>query len=173
MNFNLLDTVRSKQYSRYMLAKQILRKQLIARRRRLTQEQVVVSTERITTSVLSGVDWGEVKSVHVYSAQKSWNEIHTYPLVEALKKTYPKLIIATSEAEAKTPLPASQYDVIIVPVLGFDDENYRLGMGRGWYDRFLATQPRARKFGFAYDWSRVADLPHEPHDMPLDDIFVA
>lgn len=155
-----------------MQAKQLIRKQLIARRLQLTHEQVTASTKQITTTVLSSINWNEVKSMHVYTTKHSWNEIDTYPLVEALKKTYPKLIIDTSEVDANTPLPVSQYDVIIVPVLGFDRDNYRLGMGKGWYDRFLATQPQARKVGLAYDWAQIANLPHEPHDMPLDVIFL-
>ena len=67
--------------------------------------------------------------------------------------------------------PENRYDVVIVPVLGFDRAGYRLGLGQGWYDRFLATQPSARKVGLAYGWARLDLLPHEPRDIPLDCII--
>ncbi len=54
------------------------------------------------------------------------------------------------------------------PVLGFDNQGYRIGYGKGWYDKFLATQPRAVTIGLAYEISRVKEgLPKEPHDIPL------
>lgn len=64
-----------------------------------------------------------------------------------------------------------QYDLIIVPIVGFDKDNYRLGLGGGWYDRFLADQPRAQTIGLAYTLCEVDILPHESHDISLDKII--
>ncbi len=61
-----------------------------------------------------------------------------------------------------------QFDVIIVPVLGFDADGFRLGYGKGHYDRFLAKQAGSLTIGLAYQDGFIADgLPHEPHDIPL------
>lgn len=58
-------------------------------------------------------------------------------------------------------------DLIIVPLLAFDRSRYRLGYGKGFYDRLLATSPAAT-IGVAFAAQEVDRLPREPHDLPLD-----
>jgi 5-formyltetrahydrofolate cyclo-ligase len=61
--------------------------------------------------------------------------------------------------------------VWIVPGLAFSRSGARLGYGGGWYDRFLSkANPSSISFGVAYPFQIVADLPLEPHDIPLVDI---
>jgi len=57
-------------------------------------------------------------------------------------------------------------DLIIVPLLGFDSAGYRLGYGKGYYDRFL-TVMTAPAVGIAFAAQQVAAIPREPHDVPL------
>lgn len=67
--------------------------------------------------------------------------------------------------------PVVEPDLLLVPCVGFDDDGYRLGYGGGYYDRTLAAWPGASKpvtIGIAYEACRVAALPRELHDMPLD-----
>ncbi len=65
-------------------------------------------------------------------------------------------------------------DLSIVPLLAFDDEGYRLGYGGGYYDRtieqmrLLRRTPPYLTVGVAFAGQRVASLPHEPFDQPLD-----
>lgn len=62
-------------------------------------------------------------------------------------------------------------DVLLVPLLAFDTQGYRLGYGAGFYDRTL-SQLRARKsiiaIGIAYDIQKVEIVPHDRYDQPLD-----
>ncbi len=58
--------------------------------------------------------------------------------------------------------------VYIVPLLAFDPANHRLGYGKGHYDRYLSTQPKALKIGWAYPCQRVDQIPTESHDVVLD-----
>lgn len=69
--------------------------------------------------------------------------------------------------------PAWSLDVILMPLVGFDDQGGRLGMGGGFYDRTLAftrVRPRLRPtlIGLAHELQRVDRLPTEPWDVPLD-----
>jgi 5-formyltetrahydrofolate cyclo-ligase len=65
-----------------------------------------------------------------------------------------------------------KFDLILVPCLAFDKDNYRLGWGGGFYDRFLAAQPKALKIGLCYQNGFVKEgLTHQPHDIPLDKII--
>jgi 5-formyltetrahydrofolate cyclo-ligase len=67
-------------------------------------------------------------------------------------------------------LPWNQLDFLVVPGLGFSPDGWRLGRGRGHYDRLLA---RASGFrcGVAFDEQLLAELPTEPHDRRLDCIL--
>ncbi len=59
-------------------------------------------------------------------------------------------------------------DLVLVPAVAFDERGHRLGMGMGFYDRALPLLPNARRIGLAFDFQLVAELPHEPHDQPVD-----
>jgi len=71
---------------------------------------------------------------------------------------------------------AREMDVMFVPLVGFDPAGHRIGMGRGFYDRFLAHRTRMHHWrrplliGIAYDTQRVPTLSPSLHDVPLDAI---
>ena len=72
--------------------------------------------------------------------------------------------------------PVSALDVLLMPLLGFDHEGGRLGMGGGYYDRTLAftrysTRPAPALIGVAYECQRVTSLPLADWDIPLDAII--
>ena len=64
-------------------------------------------------------------------------------------------------------------DLLMVPLLAFDDKGHRLGYGGGYYDRTL-ERLRAEKpvlaVGLAHDFQQVAPLPVHAHDQRLDHI---
>lgn len=65
-------------------------------------------------------------------------------------------------------VPAEEIDVLVVPGVAFDLRGYRLGYGRGYYDRVLATCHReSLKVGFAYEMQLAKLLPAESHDEAL------
>lgn len=74
-------------------------------------------------------------------------------------------------------LPARALDVVVVPLLGFDANCHRLGMGGGYYDRSFAfrryrthlTGPHL--LGAAFDVQRVDELEQQPWDVRLDAIM--
>jgi 5-formyltetrahydrofolate cyclo-ligase len=71
------------------------------------------------------------------------------------------------------PVPASgdpvAPDVLLVPLVGFDPQRYRLGYGGGYYDRTLAaSSPRPRVIGVGFELSRIATIHPQPHDIAMD-----
>ena len=75
-----------------------------------------------------------------------------------------------AEAEA---LPAEAMTMIVLPLVGFDAQGQRLGMGGGWYDRSLAFRrdrpaPPPWLVGAGFAVQRADTLPIEPWDVPLD-----
>lgn len=65
----------------------------------------------------------------------------------------------------------AQIDTVLVPGVAFDAAGHRLGRGRGYYDRFLATCPRVRKVGICFPFQRVAEVPFEGHDIVMDEVI--
>jgi len=63
-------------------------------------------------------------------------------------------------------------DLVIVPGLAFDCNNYRLGYGGGYYDAFLAEYPTAFTVGVAYPFQKILQVPKEAHDACLDNVLV-
>ena len=62
-------------------------------------------------------------------------------------------------------------DVLLVPMLAFDGDGYRIGWGGGFYDRTIATLRSQRPtlaIGVAYSGQRVDAVPRGDHDQPLD-----
>jgi 5-formyltetrahydrofolate cyclo-ligase len=57
---------------------------------------------------------------------------------------------------------------VITPGVVFDRRGGRLGHGAGHYDRLLARCPHAARIGFAFHCQIVDQVPHEPHDEPMD-----
>jgi len=62
-------------------------------------------------------------------------------------------------------------DVVFIPLVGFTAALDRLGQGGGHYDRWLVEHPAVQKIGLAWDAQLCADLPTEPHDIPLDAVI--
>ncbi|MBW8184001.1 5-formyltetrahydrofolate cyclo-ligase [Shewanella sp. NR704-98] len=63
-----------------------------------------------------------------------------------------------------------QLDVIITPLVAFDDVGNRMGMGGGFYDRTLVNWERMGSplpIGYAHDCQQVDSLPCEYWDIPL------
>lgn len=63
--------------------------------------------------------------------------------------------------------PVEEIEVIVVPGVAFDRRGRRLGRGKGFYDRLLATS-KATKIGVGYDFQLVDEIPAEEHDIPMN-----
>jgi 5-formyltetrahydrofolate cyclo-ligase len=64
---------------------------------------------------------------------------------------------------------------VLVPLLAFDGEGYRLGYGGGYYDRAIANLRRSPApplfIGVAYSMQEIEQVPTNENDLPLDGIL--
>ena len=61
-----------------------------------------------------------------------------------------------------------QLDLVLVPCTAFDADCYRVGMGKGYYDRYLPRCTQAVKIGIALEVQRVPRAAVDEHDQRLD-----
>ena len=75
----------------------------------------------------------------------------------------------------RTPIPARSelvppeaLDLVLVPCTAFDAGCYRVGMGKGYYDRYLPRCTNAAKIGIAFEVQKVPRAAVDEHDQRLD-----
>jgi 5-formyltetrahydrofolate cyclo-ligase len=192
--------------SQLATSRQAIRNQVRARRRALSshqQSEFALAAAQHTMQYLKQIG---ANSVALYLA--SDGELDTTPLIQHLWQadieTYLPLLhpfspgnllflqyhsqsplkinrygIPEPRLDVRRLIPVAQLDVIITPLVAFDGEGNRMGMGGGFYDRTLGNMPtdgspkagRPRAIGFAHDCQRVPSLPCEPWDVPLQAII--
>lgn len=72
-------------------------------------------------------------------------------------------------------LPLDELDILFTPLVAFDKQGNRLGMGGGFYDRTLQNWQNSSfiPVGLAHQCQQVEQLPTEAWDVPLHRILVA
>ncbi len=169
-----------------------LRRELLARRDHIKGRDA--RSEAIRERVVASPIFQRARAIHCYLSIRS--EVDTYtliataltqgkavavPILDSHRRLSHCWVTGVDPADftegvfgtlmPRTICPASpgDWDLTIVPMLGFDRDGYRIGYGKGYYDRLLATAPTIA-YGVAFSAQEVACLPHDSYDMPLDSI---
>jgi 5-formyltetrahydrofolate cyclo-ligase len=172
------------------MPKRSLREQLLAVRRHLSAETCLHLSTLIQTRFLASDVYRRAQCLGLYNPVL--NEVHTEIvarrcLADGKRLAYPRVRGAELEfaelpaLEALVPgafgigeppgdhlLPLAELDLLVLPGVGFDLAGYRLGFGRGYYDRALAdVPPELERVGFAYEFQVIGLLPVAAHDCRL------
>ena len=70
--------------------------------------------------------------------------------------------------------PEVMPNIVLLPLLAFDEGGRRLGYGGGYYDRALAHLRQVhsvKAYGLAFSGQQLAEIPFEVHDQQLDGIL--
>lgn len=152
------------------LTKLELRTLLKTKRLALSLVERTSKSDLIVGRLNDALDWSDVNTVHIYEPLLELGEVDVSKFSRG-KKIYTSRkiggvwqVVALSGDES---VP-EQFDVIIVPMLGFDESLHRIGYGGGFYDKFLASQPQAKKIGVCFETGHVDKLPFETHDVCLN-----
>jgi 5-formyltetrahydrofolate cyclo-ligase len=173
-----------------------LRKKLLVTRRAMTKERWLSDSERIQARALSLLPVHEAARIHCYVSMEHDREARTLELLETLaldgKAVYMPYIergvmraavyhpgqqfrISPSAPATPEPLVLSEeerFEVVFVPLAGFDRSGGRIGFGKGWYDRFfshlLESGVHTVKIGLAFSFQEVSSVPCDPWDERLD-----
>ncbi|SHF19728.1 5-formyltetrahydrofolate cyclo-ligase [Desulforamulus putei] len=177
--------------------KKTIRKQVLAARGCLGEQEVQVNSNRIVEQLLDLECYKKAKTVMTYLDFR--NEVATDLLIRHALQSGKRLTVPVVNQGDKSmlpsllenfpddlsagsygirepgpgkirPVPVQELDLVVVPGVAFDSRGNRLGYGGGYYDRFLPRlRPDAVTVALAYQFQLVADLsPYlGPHDQPV------
>ncbi len=144
--------------------KKELRKIYKQKREALAQETIHRLEQNIYNQVFE-LNFAEVENIHIFLPITKQKEINTYPIIDFLRQKGKRIVISKSCFKTNTlghyifdkntklvtntygipePVDAEAIAVkkiewVFVPLLVSDKKNYRVGYGKGFYDRFLAN----------------------------------
>ena len=126
---------------------------------------------------------GEIETINTINFLKRQGYYVYLPILigEKLKfakmgKLYRKNRFGIDEPIFSPLVGAHKMDIILMPLVGFDINMNRLGMGGGFYDKTLSFHTKLKHFrvpklfGLAFDAQEVNRLSSQPWDVPVDGI---
>ncbi len=146
------------------MKKQELREIYKQKRKDLTEEQIGKLQKNIYEQIYD-LDISEVKTIHLFLSLRKFKEIDTQPIINFFRSKNKNIVVSTCNFKDNTlshfylkqntvlelnkfgvPEPVnaiqvseSELDIVFVPLLISDKKNFRVGYGKGFYDRFLTN----------------------------------
>ncbi len=146
-----------------MINKSTLRKEALNKRKALSEHEFDAMNNELLNQFKTLV-FADIKSVHIFLPIVAKREPNTFLLIDWLQQNHPEITIVVPKADFDTNV-MSQYiysgkehlrlnryqilepingdtfldvpDMVIIPLLAFDLKGYRVGYGKGFYDRYL------------------------------------
>lgn len=94
--------------------------------------------------------------------------IMTFHEVETLKELKKGAFGLMEPRDRSVVVPPESFVTMLCPGVAFTVSGERLGHGGGFYDRYLADCPRAKKIGVCFKVQLQERIPSHPHDVGMD-----
>lgn len=168
-----------------------LRQKMLAMRRALSANETESRSSSLKENILSLPEYKNAKKIMAFLAMKGESNLDGF-IRQALldgKEVYIFVCLPERQMEAgrlidmehfeKGPLglrnlPAGyevtspeSLDLVLIPGLAVSQEGIRLGMGAGYYDRYLARVPFEKRVAALWDFQVIPDIPSEPFDQKI------
>jgi 5-formyltetrahydrofolate cyclo-ligase len=160
---------------------------MLAKRNALDAKEIAKRSRYAQELLLESKEFRSAKIVGAYHAFGS--EVRTDMIIEQARALGKKVALPSVEGEnlafyelssgkylvkgrfgIMEPLPygpVNKIDLLVVPGIAFDKKGYRLGYGKGYYDKFLA-QKKIFAIGLGYSFQLLERLPKGKYDKRLD-----
>jgi 5-formyltetrahydrofolate cyclo-ligase len=174
-----------------------IRKDIRRKRNSLTPEQQMHAGEQLCNQIKPFLmankvaalyldNDGEVSSLPTIAHCQQNQVVTLLPVMHSFKKGYlnfqrydvntqmveNNFAILEPKLNAQNTYSLSQIDYIFMPLVAFDEQGNRLGMGGGFYDRTLSKihtlEHKPKLIGLAHDCQMLSELPQQSWDIPLD-----
>ncbi|MBS1487652.1 MAG: 5-formyltetrahydrofolate cyclo-ligase [Bacteroidetes bacterium] len=147
------------------MTKQEARSIYLKKRLALSKEEIERGSLQLCDRLCQSFDLKPATVIHTFFPIASKNEPDTWRIIEKLQTDFPAVLISIPKMDgdrlvnyyfknrqqlALNPwgiaepasgeiTPPQKIDIVIVPLLAFDESGHRVGYGKGFYDRFLQT----------------------------------
>ncbi len=175
--------------------KQALRRQIRERKRAMTQQEIVSTSQKLGELFAASELYRQAKTIYGYLPYNQ--EVRTVPMLQraldegkrvAVPKCYGdemKFIYLDDlsqvesgycgipEPIADEPVADDPAALVLMPGLAFTEKGDRMGYGGGFYDKFLAAEPNHPTLALCYSFQMVEHIPTEEFDIPVDCVLWA
>lgn len=158
------------------MKKEELRRLYKLKRKELPVDIIQQYQESIYKQVFQ-LEFSSIKNIHIFLSMENMKEIDTFPIIHFFRKKQKKIIVSKCNFENNTlshflleentvlktnkfgvPEPVNakeinikEIDLVFVPMLISDEKKYRVGYGKGFYDRFLSDcKPSIKTIGINF-----------------------
>jgi len=174
-----------------------LRKIYLARQKSLAARERSEKSLRIAANFFQNFDLREIKYLHCFLPIEKFAEIETKPVLQKIWQDFPQIetLVPRVDFHANeienlkfTPetelvqnawdihepshdelVETEKIDLVLVPLLCFDEKGFRVGYGKGFYDRFLKNcRKDCLKIGLSYFPPVPEIVDAGEHDVRLD-----
>ncbi len=175
--------------------KQELRAAALRKRRSIDPEELAALSSLVEANVLSLEEYKRAGLLISYCAKG--DEVQTRPLIERALSDGKRVAVVLTDVSSRAlsfseitsfeddlapgtfgilepkpghvrPVSITQADLVLVPLVAWDEKGHRLGYGAGYFDRALAGAGKITKVGLALESQRLPQVPESRHDVPLD-----
>ena len=170
--------------------KKILRREISAKKRSLTTEQIDRYSQELLELLVQHPLYRNAKSIYGYLSYNQ--EVRTEPILRRAQADGKRVAVPkvfgdemkflwlewdkVQEGYKGIPEPTDGVTaddpaaLVLMPGLAFDPQGHRLGYGGGFYDKFLAAEPHPT-LALCYDFQLLEKVETEAHDIPVDAVL--
>jgi 5-formyltetrahydrofolate cyclo-ligase len=182
------------------MTKAELRKLYFEKRLALTDRETIELSEELCQTFFLSVDLSGIRVLHTFLPIKKNKEPDTFYIINRIEKEYPGIQLSIPKVNQENAqlesfywegmnqlkqnkwnipepcqgilTPVEKIDIILVPLLVFDQQGHRIGYGKGFYDRLLTSCRRdCKKVGLSFFPPIELISPTEGHDQRLDHVI--
>ncbi len=182
------------------MTKAALRKLYLQKRLALSESVYVVLSEQLCKTFFLSTDLYGIRVLHTFLPIRKNKEPDTFCIIDRIRRENPSIQLSIPKMNEETgslenffweghdqlrknkwgipepghgiPTPHEKIDMVLVPLLVFDQQGHRVGYGKGYYDRFLATcRKDCKRIGLSFFPPVELIGPREGHDQKLDQVI--
>lgn len=176
-------------------SKEKLREALLEQRESIPEPQYYGASADIVERLKEVAEYQNATTVHCYVSMNKRREVETRELIREMLDKDKDVIVPITNVEDGTlknvrlhsfdeleenqwgvlepangeEVSGDKFDLVIVPMVGGDEQGNRIGYGKGFYDRFL-QDVGCIKIGLLFEDNVVKEIPTEKFDIPMDKI---
>ncbi len=181
-----------------METKAEIRKRILEVRKGLTDEEAATKSEAIVQKVVKTPEYKEADNILLYAdycrevmtrgifedallhrkriyfpkVDKMTNTMEFYQIISLrqLERGYMDILEPREDMKMRYKFQPKEDTLAVLPGVAFDISGYRLGYGKGFYDKFLANRRQISTMALAFACQIVDEIPRDMYDIKMDKI---